>query len=405
MPKQRILFVDDEVNVLNGLQRMLLFKKLDWDMHFATLGRKALLLMEKEPFDAIVTDERMPEIGGAELLSTVASRYPETVRFMLSGMSDRKTFYGSAKCAHRFIPKPCNAETLTGIIMRAFALRDLLKSEKLKTLVTKIRVIPSLPSIYFELVEELKSPNASAEKAGRIIEKDIGMTAKILQLANSAFFGRHQRISNPVHAATLIGLEALKSLVLVLHVFLSLDNIKVPGFSPEELFAHSMAIARGAKGIAAAMGCNDRTLEDAFLAGLFHDLGKLVLAANLPEHYGEAMGYHLERGLSLAESEASLFGSSHAEVGAYVLGLWGFADPIVEACAFHHNPYQVYEKSFSALTAVHSANAMYHDLYASNSSHSTTLLDHSYLTRLGLQNSLGSWRRICQKGFIVRRKT
>jgi HD-like signal output (HDOD) protein len=398
MDKKLILFVDDDAQALEDLKKKLSSMTIEWEMYYVKSGWEALSLIKDFVFDAVVADAYMPVIDGSQILQEAMEHNPECVRYILSEKSDEYVLLHSVRCVHQFIPKPCDVQLLTRSLARAFALRDLLRSEKLKALVAKIRVIPSLPEVYYELMEELRSEDPSTRKIGKILEKDLGMTAKVLQLVNSAFFGLAGRISDPVQAAVYLGIDTLKSLVLVFHVFSALDSAKVPGFSAKKLLQHSMVVGRAAQILTRKMSPEQSMAEDSFMAGLFHDIGKLILAANLPDHYREAMTYHVEHGLSFCESEESLLGSSHAEVGAYVLGLWGFGDPVVEACAFHHFPSQNFIQAFSPLTAVHVANSIYHETYPEEGTN-CDMIDLLFLARLGLQKKLQDWRNICQDVF------
>jgi HD-like signal output (HDOD) protein/CheY-like chemotaxis protein len=397
---KRVLFVDDEVNVLEGLRRNLRSKKNDWDISFVPSGGEALKLMQTLPFDIIVTDMRMPEMDGAELLERVMRKHPDTVRFILSGQSDQNTILRSIRCAHQFLSKPCDLEILVNSISRALALRELLHNDKLKRFVTEIRVIPSLPKLYFEVLEELQSSNCSIAKIGEIIEKDIGMSAKVLQLVNSAFFGLANRVASPVQASIYLGTDVIKSLVLVAHVFSSMDLSKVPDLSLEKLQNHSVFTAWATRALVKKEMADDKVVEDSFIAGLFHDIGKLVLAANLPEQYRKVLQLQREKNITGIIAEKQVLGSSHAEIGAYLLGLWGFADSIIEASAYHHSPGLCSEQTFSVLTAVHVANAFYYEWTPEEIGSSAEVLDFSHLSRLGLENSLAGWRDICKEIYV-----
>lgn len=184
-----ILFVDDEPNVLRSIRRMLHGLRQEWDMKFVESGHEALSLLAKEAFEVIITDMRMPQMDGAQLLTEVKKQYPHMVRIVLSGHTDKDMILKSVQQAHQYLSKPCDAETLKSTISRTRARRSLLSQESLKRIVSKIDVLPSLPSLYAEIINELQSSDLSIQKIGQIISKDLGMTAKVLQMVNSAFFG------------------------------------------------------------------------------------------------------------------------------------------------------------------------------------------------------------------------
>ncbi len=385
---KRILFVDDEVNVLEGLQRMLRPLRKEWEMVFAKSGADALAEMAKKPFDVIVSDMRMPVMDGIALLGRVAQLYPDTIRFVLSGQCDRETIFRSVGIAHQFMAKPCESELVVNTISRAFALRDLLKTDELKALVTKIRVLPSLPELYVQVVQELRSPDASTQRVGNLIAQDLAMSAKVLQLVNSAFFGPRQRVNHPAQAASLLGLDILKSLVLIVGVFSSLDVSGVPGFGVEGLWRHSLFVGRFAQAIAHRENAHKTLVQSAFTAGLFHDLGQYVLVANVPTLYRDVVRCATEENLALVDAEKKVLNATHCDVGAYLLGLWGFGDPIVEACAYHHYPSRCLSTSFDSVTAVHVANVIDHELRSSRQA----VMDEPYLSAVGVMDRLPAWR-------------
>ncbi|MHC4183143.1 MAG: HDOD domain-containing protein, partial [Planctomycetota bacterium] len=218
---RKILFVDKDPKVINELRTMLGSMHQKWEMKFAMSGEEALNFMDISPFDVVVSDMRLPKMDGAELLSTVMECYPETVRILLSNPLDKEMALRSVKSVHQFLAKPCSADTINYTIERTCSLRDLLRDETLKKIVTGIRNLPSLPSLYNLIIKEMQSEEPSLKKVGRIISQDVSMSAKILQLINSAIFGLPQKITDPQQAAIYLGTDTLKALVLSIHIFSS----------------------------------------------------------------------------------------------------------------------------------------------------------------------------------------
>lgn len=390
--KKRILFVDDDPNVLQGLQRMLRSMRKEWSMEFATSGLEALEMLGESPFDVVVSDMRMPGMDGAQLLTEIKKSYPRVVRVVLSGQSDQEAILRSVGPAHQYLSKPCDPEVLKATVTRACALHDLLADETLKQLVSQMESLPSMPSLYHELMEELQSGDASMQRVGQIISKDIGMTAKILQLVNSAFFGLPRHVSSPTEAAIFLGIDIVKALVLSLHVFSQFDQSKLRPFSIDEIQRHSLATGALAKAIAEEQDAEPMIVDHTFMAGLLHDAGKLVLAANLPDQYEDVLVKVGDDDVALHEAERQTFGVTHAEVGATLLGLWGLPDPIVEAVAYHHRPNACVGSTFSPLTAIHVANVLEHE--SRNRNGTGVELDLEYLERLNLADQLSVWREI-----------
>ena len=405
---RRILFVDDDPSTVQELKTMLRPMSHEWEMEFAVNGEEALGFMAKFPFDVIVSDMHMPGISGVELLDTVKKRYSRTVRIIHSEHSDKEMLLRSVKSAHQFLMKPCNAETMKYTIERACKLRDLLKNETLKEIITGINKLPSLPRLYNSIVAELYSKDASLKKVGHIISQDVSMSAKILQLVNTAFFGLPQKITDPHQAVVYLGIDTVKALVLSIHVFSSFtEDAESCGFSLAEMWRHSLRTSKLARNIAHAEMADGKVVEEATIAGMLHDIGKLVLL-KVPVLYKEITELVKMTGCNLVEAEYIVMKTSHAELGAYLLGLWGISDNVVEAVAFHHNPSKLLEnmvimsnkipgevsgkaKGFTASTAVHMANAL---MMQESSSPGTTefpYVDMQYLSQLNLMDKLPEW--------------
>ena len=396
--KRRILFVDDEPNVLQGLKRMLRGMRNEWEMSFAESGPEALETMTKEHFDVVVSDMRMPGMDGAQLLSEVKKRHPHVVRIVLSGQSDKEMVLKSVRPAHQYLSKPCDADTLKSSVSRACALRDILSDNSLKQIISQVDALPSMPSIYSEIMEELQTPDASINKIGQIIAKDLGMTTKILQLVNSAFFGIPRHISSPEQAVSLLGLDTVKALVLTVGVFSKFDKIKLSGFSIEKLWTHSTITGTYSKEIAKAENIDKNLIDDSFMAGLLHDVGKLVLASSFSDSLIRIVDSSRDQNLSFYEAEYQILGTTHAEIGAYLLGLWGLPNSIVEAVAFHHMPQNFPDNIFNPLAAIHFADALeYEGHLTSTANIQTSRIDYEYLGQLGLDDHLDQWRKVCEQ--------
>ena len=393
---KRILFVDDEPNVLEALERMLFPMRKEWHTAFANGGEKALELMKDNSFDVLVTDLRMPGMDGVTLLTKVSESYPETIRFVLSGQPDKETVFRAFGPAHQFMSKPCDAKVLKANVERAFALRGLLANDTLKGIVSQAGDLPALPKTYSALMEELHCKDASLGAVGRIIESDVGMTAKVLQLVNSAFFGLRQRVTSAAQAVSLLGLDTVKALVLVVGVFSQADAKHLPReFSLDALLRHSMDVGSHARAIAQREKADKVLVNDAYTAGVLHDAGTLLLMMNLTEDYAHILDHAFVNGVPLLQSELENLGCTHAEVGAYLLGIWGLSDPLVEAAAFHHCPANCPAHGFSPLTAVHAANVFERETHGTDGDWPPPELDMDYLEKLGLNQRIGDWRTAC----------
>ena len=389
----RVLFVDDEPQVLRGIERMLDAADVDWDVSFAESGQEAIDLLEEETVETLVTDMRMPGMDGAELLKTVGERYPEVVRVVLSGQADKAAVFRAVQPMHQYLAKPCDAKTLTATISRAFALRNVLNSESLHSLISGISSLPSLPTVYQKLMKELESESSTLEKVGEIISQDPAMTAKILQIVNSAMFGLRSPVRTPDRAASFLGIDTIKALALSIGVFREFDGMGMPGISIDQLMAHSLKVAMFARIIAAHEGQDSEFQNNAFTAGVLHDIGKLILISSYKENFAEAMKRSRSSEIPLWQAEREVFGSDHSAVGAHLLNIWGLPQSIIEVVALHHNPGEARENEFSILTAVAAANFIHNNSVANNPLESEWI--EQYLSEVGAESKLETWANAC----------
>lgn len=396
---KRIIFVDDEENVLQGLRLMLRRMHKEWEMYFACSGSEALEIMEREaPFDVVVSDMRMPGMDGFEFLSKVMERHPQALRFALSGQSDSETFLKATNITHQFVNKPCDPDVLLNLIRRAFALRDRLSDNRLRQRLNELGTLPSLPRVYQETMAELQSPEPSVGKIGQIIEKDLGLSVKVLRIINSAMIGMKQHVSSPTQAASLLGLENLKSMVLMAGVFSQEGHQTMSqGLALDALWHHSLAVGQFSKKIAQNETKEKKVIDDSFTAGLLHDVGQVVLAAKMPTEFREAKRQARKEKVPLNVAETRLLGTSHAEVGGYMLELWGLLDPIVEAVVFHHRPSGCPVESFIPLTAVHAADHFSSQTEGKGEHKNLdSPLDVPYFEKLGLADHVQRWGELCR---------
>jgi putative nucleotidyltransferase with HDIG domain len=379
--KKRILFVDDEYKVLDGLRKKLRGMRSEWEMEFAASGQEALEVLTGKSFHVVATDMRMPGMDGCQLLERVKNLHPQVVRIIFSEYSDKDLILNSSGLTHQFLAKPCDAQALKKTLARAGAVRELIEDESLINVISKIESLPSLPSLYQEVVEEVNSPNGSLARVGEIISTDVGMSAKLLQLVNSAFFGLPAPVSSTVRAVNLLGLETIKTLILTIKIFSQFDCAGLPSYFISSLLDHSISTGILARSIATQEDLEQNRIDQAFMAGLLHDIGKLILLDKLPSKCLEISDAVNSGDYQLWEAEQKVLGTSHAQVGAYLMGIWGFPESVVEAIAFHHCPSKCSNSSFGILSVIHLANASEHDDHAKNNGNR---LDTDYLDKLGI---------------------
>lgn len=385
-----VLFVDDEPMVLQAIRRMLDVAGADFESDFADNGQTALAKVEAGNIDAIVTEMKMPGMSGADLLGEIAKTHPEVVRVVLSANSAKKEAQRLIKPMHQFLSKPCDAATITSTLSRARALQNVLSSERLVELIDGLQSLPSLPSVYRELSDELYSDEASVHTVGEIISRDAAMTARILQLANSAMFGLRNPVSTPARAASMLGLDTIATLVLTIGVFQQYEGVDVNGFSIDGMMRHSLEVAAKAREIARLENIDKELVEEVFTAGVLHDIGKLVLLTVDPQGFEQSCFKSFEQNIPMWQAEQEVFGADHAGAGAYLLSTWGIPQSIIEVVAFHHSPLEYEGGSFSPLSAVYLANSLIRE---NAMEVDETLKD--LVSKNGFEDKLPRWQEIC----------
>ena len=410
-PGRRVLFVDADPAALQRFERELEAVRARWEFSFAASGTVALqLLAEHNAFDAVIADLPMPGMSGLDLLNEVAKQHPQTKRFIRCDAADRPHLKCSTGPAPHTMPREADAGQIEDALARAFLLDAWMADAGLKNLVARIRRLPSLPVLYTQVLEELQKTDGSIEVIAQAIAKDPVMTAKILQVVNSPYFALAYEVNSPVEAVLFLGTERTKSVILLAKVFSQFDQTKCAGFSLETTWLHSMAVSSFARIIALDYMKETKQGDLAFTAGLLHDVGKLFLAANLPAEYSQIIAQAARRQLPVRDVEHEALGATHAELGACQLGLWGLPLPILQAIAWHHEPRNSGEKTFSVLTAVHIANAFDYERKGVNAGKEDTQLAEYYLQTLGVAQRLNRWRELCGigtkcNGRIVAEKT
>ncbi|WP_461208294.1 HDOD domain-containing protein [Desulfocurvus sp. DL9XJH121] len=380
MSRRRILFIDDEPLILRGLRRSLRPKAEEWDMIFTDNGVAALEAMRQAPVDIIVSDIVMPEMNGLELMNKVKDLYPDTIRIAMTGHSSADVASLSALTVHRFLNKPCKAEELIETLEDSIIGRNSMQCDSIRKVVSRIDRLCSVPTIVARLNEELSRQEVDINAVAAIVAKDVSMSAKILQLVNSPFFGFARHIDSPNQAVTLLGLNVVRSLVLCLHLFAGFNKDKTPDFNLAFLFDHSVRVSVLAKRIARAIGCTKEEADHAFISGLLHDIGKIIIATHLPDSFNESIAMVKREKTLLWQAERKVCGCSHDDIGGYLMRLWGLPSEEVLAITHHHIPSAAGMNS-SPLMAVHVANIFDHRLVVFSKRDTAPLIDGDYTRR------------------------
>jgi len=391
--KRTILFVDDEPNILMGLKRMLRPMRDKWDVLFAGSGPEALAIMAGQRVDAVVSDMRMPGMDGPELLRRIMLEYPDTIRFALSGYSDHELVNQSIAPTHQYITKPCDEKQLTTALMEALEARSLVSNKGVLDKIASIEQLPVLPEIYNNINAELAKNDPSPKAIGDLVAKDVGMSANILKLVNSAYFGLPHHISSPQQAVIVLGVGVIRSVALTMHVFDSFKTLGERSFSLSLLWQHSLRVGTIARTIALHEGLSKEHTDHAYIAALLHDVGKLLLDAHCPEECRLVLEEVRANNRRVAEVEAEQLGLTHAEVGAYLLGLWGLHPLVVQAVAGHHDETSGAE-ALGVADIVHFANLLDHDTTIFNEHYARTVPGPQRLAAIGGLERYEGWKQL-----------
>lgn len=384
-----ILFVDDEVEVLEGLRRCLIDQEDQWKLLFTTSAADALEVMEKVSVDVVVTDMRMPGMDGAALLDEVRQRHPGAGRFILSGFSQRETLFRTLGPAHQYFGKPCDSKALVQAIERTVEFRRRLNTPDLLALIAGATAVPVLPKSLIELFEELQSPDGSIASVTRIISADIALTAQVLKLVNSAYFFLAAHVSDVLHAVRLLGFDLIRSIATLAGVFSTFRSAGIDFSAVQRLEERSLSLGAVARRIATIERLEPALVSQCQCAGMLAHVGSLVLFSNRPDGMARLRSELDTSGGNIIEAEKRYFGASHAEVGACLLGLWGFTDTIVEAVLCHHAPSTESANSSDVLgptAIVHAAQYLVKTPPVPGGG-----LDHDYLARVNSAERISLW--------------
>jgi HD-like signal output (HDOD) protein len=389
---KHVTFVDDDTALLEGLRDALRSRRREWRMTFASSAAAALQTLETAPCDVIVSDLRMPGMDGADLLSTVATTHPDSVRIVLSGAASDETLVRAAAVAHRLVAKPCATEDLVRVIERACSLHETAARVQLRRTATGASELPCAPRVYAELDRLLSDPEADSRAAAGVVADDMALSSKLLQLANSSVFGCRSPVNGVRQAVSMVGLKTLRALVLSAGAFLALADgadRPVAGFTIDRLQRRSSQVAR----VARVVGGGTVDADDAFSAGMLLDVGLLVLATQERAHFAGLVATATADGRTLIDVEREHGDVTHADVGAHLLALWGLPPAVVEAVAHHGDPAAIPSPVLDVASTAHIADAIVDTLAPD------PLLGHgglaalgdAYLDALGVRDRVDGW--------------
>jgi HD-like signal output (HDOD) protein/CheY-like chemotaxis protein len=361
MLTRSILCVSDKADVQKRCKAVFEPLASFWELSFATSLKTAMYWLDNNNFDLVIVDVRMPNREGLALLNAIMRGTPSVNRVALADETGEQYLKNTTDLVHQSVLVRMIDTHLLPAVKRAFTISDICESDEIRKLVLEIKRLPSLPTIYSELLHILNDDDASVSKVGKLISQDIAMTAKVLALVNSAFFGLCRRVYTVEEAAVYIGMEPLKTLVLSYQAFAALSAEGIPKRYIEELWKHSVTVASFARCIASSETNDKNEINIAFTAGMMHDIGRLVLMDNLTERYRRYLECLTHDDIPEIKLEKLIFGATHQEIGALLLRKWGLPNTIVDPILFHHDPLKS-GHDFSPTIAVAVADCMYYDL-------------------------------------------
>lgn len=397
---QTILLVDDNPNVLHSFKRALHSAKNQWTILTAESGADALEILSRENLDIVISDLRMPVMDGVALLGIVAQQSPATLRIAITGDADPVLCQQATLVAHQFIAKPIDPQELTRIINQATEVSRLIIKPDVRRTILRIANLPSQPGLYNQLITELNNPDVDLEAIALVISQDISMTAKILQLVNSAYFGLAREVKEVSQAVFYLGVEIIRDLSFSIHLFSQFDQKLIERSGLTNLWDHSLRVASCSRGIASSTIIDKKAIAGAFTAGLLHDIGKLILGTTSPDFYSSLLIQKITDPVQILVREREEFGSTHSEIGAYLLGSWGLPPDLIRAVLMHHSYLDIEPDKFSTSLAVWFANAF---VCAFTDSTQTTLIDQIHLSPASrfLSDNVERWQNVCKKTLTI----
>lgn len=395
MDKLKVLFVDDDVHVHKSLKRVVVSGKLPIELVLTDSAEGAARILSSETCDVIVTDARLPDMDGRELLARVRESWPLTMRILMTSESEDGVVSSLLAAAHQLLNKPVSPLQLLEAVQAASRLRFLLMNERLRQVVHRMEHLPVVPKAYLDLTRALVDENTSTQSLAGILSQDMSLTTGILKLINTPYFGLSRKVNDMVQAVSILGVKLIRGLVLTDRVFKTLDPDMYPGFDTEKLWAHCLDVARCCRAVVREDGGDGKAMDDAFLAGLLHDVGKIVLAEGCPGEFIRILLLAQARNAPLVDLEEDELGVTHAEVGAYLLGLWGFTEPVVIAIAQHHGNKN--GPALSHLAAVlHVVDVEMHNRYVRTSGYAPHALAPTLLDGQGWNETLEKWKAVIE---------
>ena len=371
-------------------------RRQEWLVERVAGAEQAALRLGRGGVDLVVAAATAEFETGVPLWDWLRREFPAIPRISLVAPEDSQRAARLFGRVHQQLAVPIDPDALQFAVERALLVFELVREPALRELLAGIDSLPSLPAVYRGILAELNTKDPSLQRVGEQVAQDVAICARVLQVANSALYGLHHEISDPIRATVHIGLESTKALALSIGLMAEFEGPTLPAGFLDEFMHHSLNVGIFAKAIGQAEGLDEAACDTTLCAGLLHDLGRLFLAARLPREFEAVRRFHERKGSSMYRAEQEVLGTTHAELGAYLIGLWGLPDDVLFGVRHHHAPARAARKDFSPALAVHIADRMHHALRAGWPPEAATEVDLAELERLEMGALLPTWGRICE---------
>lgn len=228
--------------------------------------------------------------------------------------------------------------------------------ERLKRIADEVVGLPTLPPMLARMNQLMMDPGASAADVAKLLSSDPALASKVLRVVNSAFYGLANRVATVTHAIVILGFNTIRNIVLGSSIFEQFKGDSGGLFDRTQFWKHSIACGAAARALGRRLG--QQHIEELFVAGLLHDIGKVVEDQHLHEQFVQALTIARDRDCLLVAAEEQVLGVTHAEVGALLLGKWNLSKGMVEVVRCHHNPSVAAEGTRTATAIVHFADIL-----------------------------------------------
>ncbi len=394
----QVLLLDDEPMVLRSVARLVSSVEPTWGVFSAGSGEEAIRIIEQHPVDVVLSDLNLgiPGLSGAEFLGYVQERHPEIVRVVITGQATPDIVQRSVPVAHMLLQKPFERRDLRAQLRRALDLRALLTNPRIRALVGASNRLPSPPRVFQEVALALSGRRSGVDEVAGIIERDVALSAQLIRLVSSAFFGLPRRVRSVRGAIAYLGFNTVKTLVLSASIVEQYRSTRrVRGFDIDELQRHALVSAH----IARHVVTKDGSAETAFSAAMLQDVGQLLLAARAPDEYAEVL-IRAREGRPPDQGERDVFGVAHPVVGAYLLGIWGLPGALIRGVEAHHDVQREVSTRVDVPLAVNIAQKLARDPEVpalDDAGDDPMVIDLRHLEDLGVAALLPGWRVVARR--------